>query len=758
MIPILYESNETKFKSTGLGLLADCTSFIVTEERNGSYVCEFEYPVTGIHFDEIKVGRFVACTHDDSGDVQPFIIYKREVPDLNGIVRFYGYHISYLLSNIIVMPFEAYDVQSALTKIKEHSANNNPFIFETSKTAFKEFKTEVPRLARNILGGEDNSILDKFGGGEYEFDKFTVRLYEARGRDSGVTISYGVNLAELNQSIDNESSYNAVAPYWRDPEGNTVYLPEGVVIMPEAEGSRIDALPLDLTDRFEMMPTEKELRELAEQSLANGNAWRPTHNLEVNFVQLWQTEEYKDYADLQRVNLCDTVTVLYPILGISEVKQKVIKTTYNVLLDRYDSIELGTLQTTLGKAIQSAILDVVPTREQVDNSIRYESDLLRGGLGGYVVLSPGEHRYPEEILIMDTPDKETARNVWRWNKDGIGYSPNGYHGPFTTAWTIDGKFVADFIQAGVLSDENKVNSWDMESGELITKSLTATDYLYVDGNEDTFFRVPYQGAGFGYLEMSQIGFVISVVDSIIRSDIAGVASSSDNVPSSVSDVGGLVWDYDLWRTSVFPYYIITSKEGEYDTSIFPGELTVSGKSGGYFGFNTADENYMVEVGQGVNGLNLYGDFYVDGAFSVTGSKNRAVDTDNYSQRLLYSYETTAPLFGDIGEAVIDEDGFVYVEIDDLFSETVSDRVEYQVFTQKEGDGDCWVAEKHPRYFVIQGTPGLRLAWEIKAKQKGFELERLESRISGLDEYAKITFDDDYSDYIKEQEVLLYGNY
>ena len=138
---------------------------------------------------------------------------------------------------------------------------------------------------------------------------------------------------------------------------------------------------------------------------------------------------------------------------------------------------------------------------------------------------------------------------------------------------------------------------------------------------------------------------------------------------------------------------------------------------------------------------------------VTGTKSRKVETDNYFGRLLYAYETPTPLFGDIGEAVIGDDGLAYIDIDDIFSETIADKVEYQVFLQKEGEGDCYVAEKTPRYFVISGTPNMKVAWELKAKQRDYELTRLEP-LSALDEYdfTLATMED----YITEQEALLYG--
>lgn len=133
-----------------------------------------------------------------------------------------------------------------------------------------------------------------------------------------------------------------------------------------------------------------------------------------------------------------------------------------------------------------------------------------------------------------------------------------------------------------------------------------------------------------------------------------------------------------------------------------------------------------------------------------------MQTDNYSDRKLYCYETPTPLFGDIGETIIGDDGYGFVDIDDIFTETIAEKVEYQVFLQREGEGDCYVAEKTPRYFVVKGTPGLKVAWELKAKQKDYEMIRLEQLEGGLEEYAPIQEDTLMESYITEQEEILYG--
>lgn len=110
--------------------------------------------------------------------------------------------------------------------------------------------------------------------------------------------------------------------------------------------------------------------------------------------------------------------------------------------------------------------------------------------------------------------------------------------------------------------------------------------------------------------------------------------------------------------------------------------------------------------------------------SVSGTKSKVVDTEDYGKRLLYCYETPSPLFGDVGEGVIAEDGKCYIWLDSVFAQTINSNG-YQVFLQKYGQGECYVSERKSNYFVVEGDSGLAFGWEIKAKQIDYEMTRLE---------------------------------
>lgn len=351
MIPILYDKTETTFTSNGLGRLASCTRCIVTEERNGIYECEFDFPISDPKYSLIQEGQIIAVTHDDNGDIQPFDIYHRTAP-INGIVTFYARHISYRQIGITVEPFTASGIANAIAGIKTNSYDTNPFTYSTDKTTAGDYTVKVPSSAKALLGGTENSLLDVFGAGEYEFDKFNVHLWVRRGIDTDVQIRYRKNLADITHDVDYTESYNGIVPYWLgmapdpldpDTEIETLIMLPEVAVM--ASGQTYDGrntiLPLDLSSDFEGVPTEAELRTLATQKLTDADTLKPIENITVSFVQLWQTDEYANVAPLQKVGLCDTVSVIYPELGVDKATVKVIKVVYNTLLDRYDEMELG---------------------------------------------------------------------------------------------------------------------------------------------------------------------------------------------------------------------------------------------------------------------------------------------------------------------------------------------------------------------------------------------------------------------------------
>ena len=362
MIPILYESTETEFTSEGLGRLAECTRCVPVEGVNDIFECEFDYPVTGKLFKEIEVGRIIYATHDDTRVPQPFDIYRKSEP-IGGVVTFNARHISYRLNEVTVAPFTAASCAAALQGLKTNSVGTNPFTFSTDKNVNSPYTVKTPSSLRGLLGGQENSILDVYGKGEYKFDKWSVQLLTNRGTAKSTSIRYGKNLIDYTNEFDAGETYNAVYPYWfgsvsegeSEPQDTLVELPEKYITSGQnVPSGRTVIVPMDLSQDFQEPPTVEELRTLATTRLANSDAWAPAQTITIDFVALWQTEEYKDFEPVQHVNLCDTISVVMPMYGTS-YRTKVIRTEYNTLLDRYDKLELGDQPNTYASTITSGL-------------------------------------------------------------------------------------------------------------------------------------------------------------------------------------------------------------------------------------------------------------------------------------------------------------------------------------------------------------------------------------------------------------------
>lgn len=467
MIPILFDSTETSFTSEGLGRLTGAIVCDVAEERNGSFELKLQYPVNGKLIQSLVPGNYILSTHDDSEDPEPFEIYQVSEP-LEGFVTVNAWHISYQLNGIIANPFTAASCSAALAALPGASINSNPFTFWTDKSVNGTYKLDVPRSVRSILGGSEGSILDVYGTGEYKFEKYLVRLYLNRGTNNGVSIRYAKNLVSLDRTRDASNQFNAVAPFW-ESEDSVVYLDHLVVRTGETAGR---AIVLDLSNDFDEQPTTAQLEAAAQSYVDASNNNVVKENIKVDFVQLWQTEEYKAFANLQRVKLCDTVNIIYERLGLNATA-KVIKVVYDALKERYSSMELGeprvSLSQQIAQDVAGDVLKNVVTKSVMQSAIEHATELISGGLGGYIKYNYLADGTPSEMLIMDSPDEATAVNIIRLNQNGIGFSNDG-GATYRSAWTIDGQFVADFITTGNLN-ANLITTGTLDAARIAANSI-----------------------------------------------------------------------------------------------------------------------------------------------------------------------------------------------------------------------------------------------------------------------------------------------
>jgi len=301
---------------------------------------------------------------------------------------------------------------------------------------------------------------------------------------------------------------------------------------------------------------------------------------------------------------------------------------------------------------------------------------------------------------------------------------------------------------------NQVGEW--RNTGLTAKSLTADNYVYVDGNNSSMIRIPYSIDPYygGHITLSTEGLVINNEKSGINNRL--VINQSDRfyslplpfyVPgdSITIEYPSIAFIYGNPVTQISRFSAIGISQygtGDNQSELYPGYLRIMNTFDNQFildtdagslqtyltngiflhGFTEVDDDFRV-----VKNVDVWGNVNVDGNVVVDGTKSRLAQTKDYGERLLYCYETPTPMFGDIGEGVIGEDGQCYIIIDPTFAETVS-TTQYQVFIQKYGNGECYISKRAESYFIVEGTPGLSFGWEIKAKQTGYEERRLDTPI------------------------------
>ena len=404
MIPILYDHFETDFSSNGLGRLDECISCRVKEIVNGEYELEFQYPITGRLFQRlVNYGGVVCVTHDHTGDVQPFDIYKYSAPT-SGVVTFSAHHVSYRLSNLICSGWKA-GATVALAgptpalffeHIPPLTVTPNEFTFEdysgyTPGYGFVNYDGYVS-IRDALLNGHrtddpltGSEALYKVFPGEFEWDGFKVKYYRRRGSNRGVQIRYGKNMTEVTRDRDVSGLVSSVFPFWIGTAtapggqegrvlvfGDRAYSPSCEVNFAEWNSAAdqmetpdgqpyffgaadIRTACVDFSQDFQEKPTAAQLHEAALNWMVKNSTWRAFDNITVKFADLYNSPEYADFAGLELCSLGDYVNVYDPALGIVSENVEIVSLSYDVLTDSVIEMELGEIKTTFAQILEMTL-------------------------------------------------------------------------------------------------------------------------------------------------------------------------------------------------------------------------------------------------------------------------------------------------------------------------------------------------------------------------------------------------------------------
>ena len=473
MKPVLYSSTETAFTSNGLGVLNDSVSAIVREERNGAYELTMEYPADGIHFSDISARCIILAKPNPTDSPQPFRIYRITKP-IGGIVTIYAQHISYDLSGVAVSPFSANTLAEAISAMQSHALpSDQPFTLTTDMDKGTGLSITTPASFRAMMGGQENSLVDIYGG-EYSYDKYSISLNANRGEDRGFTLRYGKNLTSFEQDENCAAVYSHIYPYWTDGT-TTIEVNNGeygkLVPTTGTELPYTKILPKDLSSYFENQPTAADLLITAKTYASKAQLGVPKVSLTVSFAQLEEN-------GIDRVNLCDTVTVVFPKMGVN-AKAKVVTAEYDVLLERYTTLEIGSSTQGIADTIasQQYQIESIPSSVGMQEAILKATAWITGTVdAGKVVFVRNQNGDPTAIKIVSTTKPEGAEYypMWIISAGGIGYSTDGGVTISNIGLTADGHIVADTINLNTANVSGKLSASNIDVDNLKVKAANVT--------------------------------------------------------------------------------------------------------------------------------------------------------------------------------------------------------------------------------------------------------------------------------------------
>lgn len=413
--------------------------------------------------------------------------------------------------------------------------------------------------------------------------------------------------------------------------------------------------------------------------------------------------------------------------------------------------------------------------------------------GYVVLHSSTNADYPDEILVMDTENYKTAKKIWRWNKSGLGYSNTGYNGPYGLAITQDGVIVADYIQTGKLNaslittgvmNASLITAGYMSAdrifgGTLVLGGAKNGNGMLILRDVEEKVLASMTNAGLNIYKGKINGPAITIGGVANASGVVTVLGPDGEISGQWSNVGLYMYGTYRYLSNNYEGYVVYNgltlecsallSGSAYTPIYYQGsvELPVYSTSGtkyvpvyGYwtkdyrmalgFLYQNSDEtmarrNTITMVNHNFSGASEdHLTFEATASFvdrvtvggelralqlSVTGTKNRIVDTESFGTVSLNAIESPEAIFNDFGSGKISEVGDTFIFFDPLFLEVIEDECEYQVFVTKTSKGNIDFVEKKDDCFVVHGTPNLEFDWQIACKQRDYSSIRFEEHES-----------------------------
>lgn len=748
----IYDKNDANnlaehlYDTQGLGALSDWLTATVSNKLNGAEIFQGTYPISGTNADLIIDGRIIQCYVDENRAKQRLRIYYAKTSAIGNTIEVKAEPIFNDIRKSVLNKYDSGTEKINATqawqnaKVLAKPAIPSQFSFSSLVDTFANVKIEKANFLE-FFGGKEGSILDRFHG-EFLKDNNTLRHEKRLGTDHKIKAIYTKNLTGLDLEIDVQSVLVGVYPFISSSsEGeDEITLPEEVIFTDYADDYPAGYVSfVDFKDKATDVVT---LREAAKEWLkTNLDKQKPQVSGSIELVPLRHQRGYEKFVDLEKVSMGDGVDVYHPQLKVN-MSARIVEYTFNVLTNSYDKLVVGNVKTNFLENTENNVSHLIndaidqlknggKISDLINDIVDHQTDLITGNAGGYVLLDPKES--PSRILVMDTPNKETTRNVLQINQKGIGFSKTGINGTYDTAWTLDGGFNASFITAGVITGITIKGSTlistgadfdtTIQNGSILWHSKKLNrDVIEMHAQETTesdvgelFYQIK-KGGGFRILDTAG-NLVMSTWDNGTSAG-SWLSFSSRELHwfgTRKSNDGSITYETMDHNSSYFKVKV-NNKPLTFDSD---GGLTIS---------NIATFNNVVG--------RINKNTIIAGDLSVQGSKNSTVETKSYGRRLLNAYETPEYYFADYGEGVTGEDGKLRVDIEPMFAETVN-LDHYMTHVTPTKLVLCAVTKEARDHFVIETSePNVLVRWNIVAHRLGYEDVRL-----NVDENYDITSHD-----------------
>ncbi|WP_179134391.1 phage tail tip lysozyme, partial [Enterococcus villorum] len=422
---------------------------------NGQYRFYGNYSRNGQYRSYLKKGNFLKAKVPD-GSWQYFEIYniKKNLTSVSVTAR----HIGFMANkNFIVESFTSNgNGTQIMNSLKNNLAFKQKFNYLSNVGTTHQFTAKQVAPVEAIIGSNNgNQNLTGVASAELDMDNYNLNLVKQIGADNGFHIDFGVNLESIEEEIDEESIVNSLFLVGGVPDNDYDQDKEPISYgYLEVAGVTDENRRIGKRENVDCK-TIDELIKWGKTLFDNDRIHEPKATHQVSMVSLEHTLEYGEmYRKLSTLSFGDVAHVRAKELDI-EIKERVVEYTYFPTLGKYKDLVLGNDLSLYTSTVNSQTQEL---KKKIDNrtetlvqNVLNATAWITGNSGGHVVFRP--EKAPSEILIMDTDNVASAKRVWRWNLNGLGYSDNGVNGPFGIAITSKGEIVADFIKVGTINAE-----------------------------------------------------------------------------------------------------------------------------------------------------------------------------------------------------------------------------------------------------------------------------------------------------------------